>query len=75
MKDLFDTDFFFFPSIIYEKDNFVSHVGQLREKLTDPQTEGYLWKQNYSKDVPADGFITYSHQIWVWLLPSYLLFM
>eukprot|EP00163_Fabomonas_tropica_P006357 TRINITY_DN1592_c0_g1_i1.p1 TRINITY_DN1592_c0_g1~~TRINITY_DN1592_c0_g1_i1.p1 ORF type:complete len:608 (-),score=192.03 TRINITY_DN1592_c0_g1_i1:89-1912(-) len=64
VSDFFDIGFFPLPHFVHQPDKFKEQVGELKKKFNDKSSDGYLFKPEYSKAVPADGFPHYASEIW-----------
>ncbi|ETO23075.1 hypothetical protein RFI_14110, partial [Reticulomyxa filosa] len=66
LTDMFDIDFYFIPHIIYERECFDERMEDLFRRFTDPTHKKYYFRTSYhlKKSVPAEGFYTWTKQIW-----------
>ncbi|CAJ0631706.1 16319_t:CDS:10 [Entrophospora sp. SA101] len=64
IKDYFDFMFTALPHKLLLPEKFDQDVIKLRERFTNPNHKDSVFKSNYSKRVPADGFHVYAEGIW-----------
>ncbi|CAG8456477.1 RHD3/Sey1 [Gigaspora rosea] len=64
IKDYFDFMFTALPHKILLPKEFEQDVVKLRERFVNPNNKDFVFKPNYSKRVPADGFHVYAEGIW-----------
>ncbi|KAJ1980859.1 Dynamin-like GTPase that mediates homotypic ER fusion [Dimargaris verticillata] len=62
--DYFDFMFTSLPHKLLQQDNFNRQVDQLRHRFMDPSHPAYVFKSEYHKRIPADGFPKYAESIW-----------
>ncbi|CAG8479414.1 4823_t:CDS:10 [Paraglomus brasilianum] len=62
--DYFDTMFTGLPHKVLLPEKFDQEAIKLRERFTNPNNKDFVFKPNYSKRVPADGFHVYAGGIW-----------
>ncbi|XP_004365208.2 hypothetical protein CAOG_00337 [Capsaspora owczarzaki ATCC 30864] len=63
VTDFFDLEFAVLPHKEYAEDEFLQCVGDLRKRFEDKSGEG-IFKRDYKKNIPADGFNAYASKIW-----------
>eukprot|EP01112_Ceratiomyxa_fruticulosa_P009265 TRINITY_DN2415_c0_g1_i1.p1 TRINITY_DN2415_c0_g1~~TRINITY_DN2415_c0_g1_i1.p1 ORF type:complete len:795 (+),score=167.01 TRINITY_DN2415_c0_g1_i1:263-2647(+) len=61
--DFFDVDFAPLPHKVYQPEQFLKEVSELKERFTKSHSKTVL-RQDYSKDIPADGFYQFANNIW-----------
>eukprot|EP01102_Stenamoeba_stenopodia_P014022 TRINITY_DN461_c0_g1_i1.p1 TRINITY_DN461_c0_g1~~TRINITY_DN461_c0_g1_i1.p1 ORF type:complete len:809 (-),score=280.41 TRINITY_DN461_c0_g1_i1:132-2558(-) len=64
IEEFFDFAFKALPHKEFQPENFVTEVGHLKERFNNPSTPNYLWKSNYTTDIPADGWAAYANSVW-----------
>ncbi|MDP2434861.1 MAG: hypothetical protein Q8P67_03890 [archaeon] len=65
VEDFFDFEFVPLPNKVLAADQFLPAVEAFKQWFVNPSSEHYLWKDGrYPVDVPSDGFIHYSSNIW-----------
>ncbi|KAJ3118968.1 Dynamin-like GTPase that mediates homotypic ER fusion [Phlyctochytrium bullatum] len=70
IEDFFDFAFVGLPHKIFARDSFESGVSKLRSKFIDKTNPDYIFKPNYHKHIPADGFPLFAKNIWAKILSS-----
>eukprot|EP01027_Heterolobosea_sp_BB2_P017215 GEZU01024412.1.p1 GENE.GEZU01024412.1~~GEZU01024412.1.p1 ORF type:complete len:621 (-),score=134.70 GEZU01024412.1:110-1891(-) len=60
----FDFAFFALPHMKHVPQQFKEQVAVLRERFMDPSNPDYVFKAEYKKAVPIDGFEHYASTIW-----------
>lgn len=64
LSDYFDLSFTALPHKILSANRFEEDVRKLRGRFVDKDADGYLFKTNYHKRIPADGVAFYMEGIW-----------
>lgn len=64
MGDFFDVEFFALPHKVLMAEKFEVETTALSQYFTQPASPNYLFKSEYHKNVPLDGWPMYSEQIW-----------
>ncbi|KAJ1920421.1 Dynamin-like GTPase that mediates homotypic ER fusion [Tieghemiomyces parasiticus] len=64
IEDFFDFSFVSLPHKLLQPDHFNRQVDQLRLRFTRPSDPHYVFKPQYHKMIPADGFPKYAETIW-----------
>ncbi|KAJ1904699.1 Dynamin-like GTPase that mediates homotypic ER fusion [Coemansia sp. IMI 209127] len=64
MSDYFDLKFTSLPHKTLQPENFEKCALQLRAQFTDRQAANYVFKTEYKRRVPADGFPHYAEAVW-----------
>ncbi|RIA79386.1 RHD3/Sey1 [Glomus cerebriforme] len=64
INDYFDFMFTALPHKLLLPEKFEEDVIKLRERFVNPNHKDFVFKPNYSKRVPADGFHVYAEGIW-----------
>ncbi|CAG8722237.1 16408_t:CDS:10, partial [Dentiscutata erythropus] len=64
INDYFDFMFAALPHKLLLPREFEQDVIKLRERFVNPNNKDFVFKPNYSKRVPADGFHVYAEGIW-----------
>ncbi|KAK9766268.1 Dynamin-like GTPase that mediates homotypic ER fusion [Basidiobolus ranarum] len=64
ITDFFDFAFAALPHKILLPQKFDEGVAALRKRFTDSSDAEYIFKANYHKMIPADGFSTFLQAIW-----------
>ncbi|KAI8374856.1 RHD3/Sey1 [Blakeslea trispora] len=64
MTDYFDLMFIGLPHKLLQPDQFDQQVSQLRQRFNDSTHPDYVFKPEYHKQVPADGYELYAASIW-----------
>lgn len=64
LYDFFDLQFFTLPHKILMPDQFTAQATQLAQHFTHPTSPSYVFKPEYHRGVPIDGWPIYSEQIW-----------
>ncbi|RCH82959.1 Protein sey1, partial [Rhizopus stolonifer] len=64
ITDYFDFMFAGLPHKILQPDNFDQEVAKLRERFNDPKNPDYVFRPEYHKRIPADGYDMYASSIW-----------
>ncbi|ORX84203.1 root hair defective 3 GTP-binding protein [Basidiobolus meristosporus CBS 931.73] len=64
ITDFFDFAFAALPHKILLPQKFDEGVAALRKRFTDSSDSEYIFKPNYHKMIPADGFSTFLQAIW-----------
>eukprot|EP00727_Mastigamoeba_balamuthi_P004005 m51a1_g13601 putative protein sey1 (325) ;mRNA; f:152-1902 len=64
MTRFFDVQFTSLPHMVLQPDEFGSAIAALRDKFTCPETPGFYMRQEYRKQIPADGFALFAEQVW-----------
>ena len=53
------------PHKIYCPEQFENEIVQLKDRFYKPDDKNYVFKSNYHRGIPADGFSNYAENIWV----------
>ncbi|RKP34552.1 RHD3/Sey1 [Dimargaris cristalligena] len=64
INDFFDFGFVSLPHKLLQPDQFNQQADALRLRFADPSNPQYVFKQQYHKMIPADGFPKYAESIW-----------
>jgi hypothetical protein len=64
LSDYFDLMFTSLPHKIFLPEQFESEVLQLKERFYNTEDPNYVFKPNYHRGIPADGFSSYAENIW-----------
>lgn len=64
IDDFFDLQFYALPHKILMAEQFSAQTGALSQQFTTPSFPGYLFKPEYHRGVPLDGWPMYTEQIW-----------
>jgi len=64
LSDYFDLMFTSLPHKIFLPEQFENEVTQLKERFYNPEDPNYVFKPNYHRGIPADGFSNYAESIW-----------
>ncbi|KAJ1666874.1 Dynamin-like GTPase that mediates homotypic ER fusion [Coemansia sp. RSA 1813] len=64
LADYFDLKFTSLPHKTLQPEHFEKCALQLRAQFTDRQSANYVFKTEYKRRVPADGFPHYAEAIW-----------
>jgi len=64
LSDYFDLMFTSLPHKIYCAEQFENEVIQLKDRFYKSDDEMYVFKPNYHRGIPADGFSNYAENIW-----------
>lgn len=64
LDDFFDLEFYTLPHKILMADQFASQTATLSQHFTETTSSSYLFKPEYHRGVPLDGWPMYSEQIW-----------
>ncbi|KAJ2522890.1 Dynamin-like GTPase that mediates homotypic ER fusion [Coemansia sp. RSA 2049] len=64
LADFFDLRFASLPHKTLQPENFEKRALQLRTQFTDRQSSGYVFRAEYKRRVPADGFAHYAAAVW-----------
>lgn len=64
LHDFFDLQFFTLPHKILMPEQFAAQTSQLAQYFTQPTSSSYVFKPEYHRGVPIDGWPIYSEQIW-----------
>lgn len=63
-EDFFDFLFTALPHKVLVEEEFNKEVAVLRKRFIDPKEPGFLLRENFRTDIPADGFAPYAERIW-----------
>ncbi|KAJ2516617.1 Dynamin-like GTPase that mediates homotypic ER fusion [Coemansia sp. RSA 1939] len=64
LADFFDLRFASLPHKTLQPENFEKRALQLRAQFTDRQSPGCVFRAEYKRRVPADGFAHYAAAVW-----------
>ncbi|OMH78541.1 Protein SEY1 [Zancudomyces culisetae] len=64
LDDYFDIQFTSLPHLLLQPERFDTEVRRLRLDFSDPSHDTYVFKDKYSRQVPADGFQHYAEGVW-----------
>ncbi|KAI8997170.1 RHD3/Sey1 [Pilobolus umbonatus] len=64
ITDYFDFMFTGLPHKILLPDKFDQEVAKLRKRFNDPQNPDFVFRPEYHKRIPADGYYMYASNIW-----------
>lgn len=64
LSDFFDLQFYTLPHKILMPEQFAAQTAQLSSHFTQPSLPSYVFKPEYHRGVPVDGWPIYSEQIW-----------
>jgi hypothetical protein len=64
IEEYFIFKFVCLASYVFEKDEFIKEVSELRKSFEDPKDEGYLLSKAALTRIPADGFSEYAARVW-----------
>ncbi|KAI8337352.1 RHD3/Sey1 [Choanephora cucurbitarum] len=64
ITDYFDFMFIGLPHKILQPDEFNNEVIHLRKRFNDPSSPDYVFRPEYHKRIPADGYELYASSIW-----------
>ncbi|OBZ83027.1 Protein SEY1 [Choanephora cucurbitarum] len=64
ITDYFDFMFIGLPHKILQPDQFNNEVINLRKRFNDPSNPDYVFRPEYHKRIPADGYELYASSIW-----------
>ncbi|KAG0165182.1 Dynamin-like GTPase that mediates homotypic ER fusion [Apophysomyces sp. BC1034] len=64
IHDYFDFMYTGLPHKILLPEKFVEKVAELRNRFNDPNDENYVFRPQYHKRIPADGYHVYASGIW-----------
>lgn len=64
LHDFFDLQFYTLPHKILMPEQFTAQTAQLSSQFTQSNLPSYVFKQEYHRGVPIDGWPIYSEQIW-----------
>lgn len=64
LDDFFDLQFYALPHKILMPEQFSAGTTQLSQYFTDPSSSTYVFKPEYHRGVPIDGWPIYSEKIW-----------
>lgn len=64
LDDFFDLQFYALPHKILMPEQFSASTAQLSQYFTDPSSSSYVFKPEYHRRVPIDGWPIYSEKIW-----------
>ncbi|KAJ3206480.1 Dynamin-like GTPase that mediates homotypic ER fusion [Dinochytrium kinnereticum] len=70
IEDFFDFAFAGLPHKIFARESFESGVAKLRSKFIDKTNPEFVFKPNYHKHIPADGFPHFAKSIWAKILSN-----
>ncbi|KAI8851863.1 RHD3/Sey1 [Chytridium lagenaria] len=70
IDDFFDFAFAGLPHKIFARESFENSVSKLRSKFIDKTNPDYVFKPNYHKHIPADGFPIFAQNIWAKILSN-----
>eukprot|EP00123_Amoebidium_parasiticum_P016037 comp23257_c0_seq1/m.38007 comp23257_c0_seq1/g.38007 ORF comp23257_c0_seq1/g.38007 comp23257_c0_seq1/m.38007 type:complete len:677 (-) comp23257_c0_seq1:655-2685(-) len=68
IEDFFDFQFMSLANFIYEKPKFIDEVNTLATRFADRSRSDAIFKDKYSKRIPADGLPEYASRIWATIL-------
>ncbi|RKO95462.1 root hair defective 3 GTP-binding protein, partial [Caulochytrium protostelioides] len=64
MDDFFELQFFGIPHKVFAAEPFNQGCAQLRTWFMDPEHASYVFRPQFHKHIPADGFPAYAEAIW-----------
>ncbi|PVZ97849.1 hypothetical protein BB558_006179 [Smittium angustum] len=64
LSDHFDIRFSSLPHKLLQPEKFESSVQKLWHDFGSPETKNYVFKKQYKRNVPADGFPRYLEAVW-----------
>jgi hypothetical protein len=64
LDDYFDLQFYALPHKILMPEQFLASTAQLSQYFTDTSSSSYVFKPEYHRGVPIDGWPIYSEKIW-----------
>jgi len=64
LSDYFDLMFTSLPHKIFLPEQFEKEVNELKDRFYNPEDPNYVFKPNYHRGIPADGFSNYAESIW-----------
>ncbi|KAJ9069361.1 Dynamin-like GTPase that mediates homotypic ER fusion [Entomophthora muscae] len=64
INDYFDFMFFGLPHKVLLPDQFTAKTLELRQLFYNPNHDDYVFRTQYHKKIPADGFPAYASNIW-----------
>ncbi|KAJ2450070.1 Dynamin-like GTPase that mediates homotypic ER fusion [Coemansia sp. RSA 2336] len=64
LKDYFDLKFSSLPHKVLQPENFEEAALALRSQFVDQKADDYVFRPEYKRRVPADGFPHYAEAIW-----------
>ncbi|KAJ3390196.1 Dynamin-like GTPase that mediates homotypic ER fusion [Lobulomyces angularis] len=64
ISDFFDFSFSALPHKIFAAPMFDKAVELMRERFTKTEDSGYVFLEQYKKNIPADGFPKFAESIW-----------
>lgn len=64
LDDFFDVDFYALPHKVLMNEKFNQETATLSQHFTQTESPNYLFRREYHKGVPLDGWPMYSEQIW-----------
>ncbi|KAI8922834.1 RHD3/Sey1 [Entophlyctis helioformis] len=64
ITDFFDFEYVGLPHKIYATDRFEEAVDEMRERFYNTSSAGYVFKPNYHKRIPIDGFQHFADSVW-----------
>ncbi|KAJ2850680.1 Dynamin-like GTPase that mediates homotypic ER fusion [Coemansia brasiliensis] len=64
LKDYFDLKFSSLPHKVLQPENFEKAALALRSQFVDKKADDYVFRPEYKRRVPADGFPHYAEAIW-----------
>ncbi|KAI7866873.1 RHD3/Sey1 [Spinellus fusiger] len=70
IHDYFDFMYTGLPHKVLLPEKFDEEVAQLRKRFNDPQNENYVFRPQYHKRIPADGYHIYASGIWDTILTN-----
>ncbi|KAJ3187631.1 Dynamin-like GTPase that mediates homotypic ER fusion [Irineochytrium annulatum] len=70
IEDFFDFAFVGLPHKVFAREAFESAVSKFRAKFNDKKHPEYVFKPNYHKHIPADGFPMFAESIWAKIISN-----
>ncbi|ANB11381.1 dynamin-like GTPase SEY1 [Sugiyamaella lignohabitans] len=64
ISDFFDIQFFALPHKVFLPEKFSEQVNVLARRFTNAHSSAYVFKPEYHRKVPIDGWAMYANQIW-----------
>ncbi|KAF7729334.1 Dynamin-like GTPase that mediates homotypic ER fusion [Apophysomyces ossiformis] len=64
IQDYFDFTYTGLPHKLFVPEQFAEKVSELRYRFTDSHHQNYVFRSEYHKRIPADGYYSYASRIW-----------
>jgi hypothetical protein len=70
VHDFFDIVYTSLPHKLLQEADFYAEAALLKQRFRNADAPGYIFKDAYTKDVPADGWSIYAKRIWETIMDS-----